>query len=115
VAVANGLVNAATILDEIVRGEKQYHIVEIMACPGGCIGGGGQPYPPRGMKAMDPELLALRAQALHAIDGQKTLRRSHENPAIQRLYADFLGEIGGPKAHELLHTRYAPKLPRGIR
>ena len=114
VAVANGLVNASTLLNRVYSGQREYHLIEVMACPGGCIGGGGQPYPPRGMKAMSPELLALRAQALYEIDSKKTLRRSHENPAIQRLYADFLGEVGGARAHELLHTHYAAKLPRGI-
>jgi len=113
--VANGLVNAAHILDKVVRGEKQFHIIEIMACPGGCIGGGGQPYPPRGMKALDPRLLEMRAHALYAIDKSKELRQSHENPAIKRVYDEFLGEPGGAKAHELLHTRYAARTPRGIR
>ena len=67
------------------------------------------------MKVLDPRLLALRAGALYAIDAAKTLRRSHENPAVKRLYAEFLGEPGSPKAHELLHTRYTARLPRGIR
>jgi NADP-reducing hydrogenase subunit HndD len=115
VGVANGLVNAAALLDQVVRGEKLFHVIEVMACPGGCIGGGGQPYPPRGMKSLDPALLQARAQALYSIDGSKELRRSHENPAIQELYAGFLGEPGGPKAHELLHTHYKARLPRGIR
>jgi NADP-reducing hydrogenase subunit HndD len=115
VGVANGLVNAASLLDQVVRGEKTFHLIEVMACPGGCIGGGGQPYPPRGMKSLDPELLHARAAALYSIDGSKKLRRSHENPAIQKLYAEFLGEPGGPKAHELLHTHYQVRLPRGIR
>jgi iron-only hydrogenase group A len=115
VGVANGLVNAATLLDRVVRGDKPFHLIEVMACPGGCIGGGGQPYPPRGMKSLDPELLRARADVLYSIDGSKELRRSHENPAVQKLYAEFLGEPGGPKAHELLHTHYHAKLPRGIR
>lgn len=115
VGVANGLVNAKTLLDRVLLGEKQYHIIEIMACPGGCIGGGGQPYPPRGYKILDPALLAKRAGALYQSDEARTLRRSHENPALKTIYADFLGEPGSPKAHELLHTTYQPKLPRGIR
>ncbi len=115
VGVANGLVNAKTLLDLVVNRERDFHIVEVMACPGGCIGGGGQPYPPRGFKILDPRLLRLRAQALYSIDGAKKLRRSHENPAITTLYDEFLGKPGGEKAHELLHTQYAPKLPRGIR
>lgn len=115
VGVANGLVNAKTLLDRVLRGEKQYHIIEIMACPGGCIGGGGQPYPPRGYKILDPALLAKRASALYQSDEARTLRRSHENPALKTIYENFLGEPGSPKAHELLHTTYQAKLPRGIR
>jgi iron-only hydrogenase group A len=115
VAVANGLVNAKTVLDRIISGEKQYHVIELMACPGGCIGGGGQPYPPTGWRVLDPHLLALRAKALYQIDGEKKLRRSHENPAILKLYEEYLGEPGSSKAHALLHTSYSARLPRGIR
>jgi iron-only hydrogenase group A len=115
VGIANGLVNAARLLEMASSGEKQFHLIEIMACPGGCIGGGGQPYPPPGMKAMDPELLRLRAQALYSIDSEKSVRRSSENRSVQKLYQDFLGSPGSPKAHELLHTHYVPRLPRGIR
>jgi iron only hydrogenase large subunit-like protein len=115
VGVANGLVNARTLLDRAASGEKQYHIIEVMACPGGCIGGGGQPYPPKGVKVLDDELLRARARALYGIDTAKTLRKSHENPDILKLYEDFLGEPGSHKAHELLHTRYRAKEPRGIR
>jgi len=115
IAVTNGLQNAKTVLDSIKSGEKKYHIVEIMACPGGCIMGGGQPYPPSGFDPLDSTLSAQRAKALYGIDGQKQLRRSHENPDIQQLYADFLGEPNGEKAHELLHTHYNARLPRGIR
>lgn len=115
VGVANGLTNAKTLLDKALRGETQFHVIEVMACPGGCIGGGGQPYPPKGVKVLDPELLRKRARALYAIDGVKKLRRSHENPAVKELYEKFLGEVGGEKAHALLHTHYHPRLPRGIR
>jgi iron-only hydrogenase group A len=115
VGVANGLVNAKVLLDHVVNRTKEFHIIEIMACPGGCIGGGGQPYPPRGFHILDPELLRLRARALYAIDGAKSLRRSHENPVLKTLYDEFLGAPGGEKAHALLHTHYASKLPRGIR
>jgi NADP-reducing hydrogenase subunit HndD len=115
VAVSNGITNAKKILKKVMAGKKQYHLIEIMACPGGCIGGGGQPYPPKGMKVLDPEIIRLRAKALYQIDKNKQLRRSHENPAIITLYNEFLGEKGGEKAHELLHTHYAAKLPRGIR
>lgn len=115
VGVANGLVNAKTLLDRVVSGKKNYHIIEIMACPGGCSGGGGQPYPPRGYKILDPRLLALRASALYKTDEQRPQRRSHENPAVKEIYDKFLGVPGSPKAHELLHTSYSAKLPRGIR
>jgi iron-only hydrogenase group A len=115
VAVANGLVNAKTLLDKVKSGEKQYHIIELMACPGGCIGGGGQPYPPAGTKVLDPAILEARARALYSIDSAKKLRKSHENPAVLRLYEEFLGQPGSPKAHELLHTCYAARLPRGIK
>ncbi len=115
VAVANGLQNAKTILDRVTKGEKQYHIIEVMACPGGCSGGGGQPYPPYGTYVLDHDLLLMRGKALYDIDGAKTLRRSHENPAIKKLYEDFLDRPGSPKAHELLHTHYASRLPRGIK
>ncbi len=115
VAVSNGLNNAKTLLDAVIQGERQYHLIEIMACPGGCVAGGGQPYPPDGMYVLDPELTRKRAQALYAIDAGKKLRKSHENPSIIRLYEKFLGEPNGHKSHELLHTSYNAKEPRGIR
>jgi iron-only hydrogenase group A len=115
VGVANGLANAKELLDKVVAGKEQFHIIEVMACPGGCIGGGGQPYPPRDMKVLDPRLLALRASALYSIDAKKRFRRSHENPAVKELYQKFLGEPGGHKAHDLLHTLYRARLPRGVK
>jgi iron only hydrogenase large subunit-like protein len=115
IAVSNGLNNAKHLLDKVARGEKEYHLIEIMACPGGCVGGGGQPYPPDGMHVLDPELTRLRAKALYRIDAGQSLRESHENPEVQRLYAEFLGEPNGAKSHELLHTSYAPKEPGGVR
>lgn len=115
VGVANGLTNAKQLLDAVVKGEKEYHIIEIMACPGGCIGGGGQPYPPEGYRILDKRLLAKRAEALYKIDQGKKVRSSGHNPAILNLYEEYLGEPGGEKAHRLLHTHYAPRLPRGIR
>jgi len=114
VAVANGLQNARTILEKIKSGEKQYHMIELMACPGGCIGGGGQPYPQNGHSVLDPELLKLRASALYSIDEAKTLRKSHENPDIKRLYDEYLKHPGSELAHSLLHTRYTHRFPRGI-
>lgn len=115
VAVANGLNNAKIILDKVKTGEKQYHLIELMACPGGCIGGGGQPYPPEGYYVLDKEINKLRAQALYSIDEGKKIRTSHNNPFIKQLYQDYLGEPGGDKAHHVLHTVYTPREPRGIK
>lgn len=114
VGVANGLTNAKILLDKVKAGE-QFHVLEIMACPGGCIGGGGQPYPPEGVKVLDPALLRKRASALYSIDSKKELRKSYENPAIEEVYSSYLGGPGTEKAHELLHTHYHARVPRGIR
>jgi len=115
VGVANGLTNAKILLDKVQQGQEQFHVIEVMACPGGCVGGGGQPYPPEGIKVLDPDLLRKRASALYSIDTDKTLRKSYENPAVEELYDTFLGGPGSEKAHELLHTHYHARLPRGIR
>ena len=115
IAVSNGLTNAKRILDAVKKGEKPYHLIEIMACPGGCIMGGGQPYPPLDHDPLDPETARTRAKALYDIDAGKQLRRSHENPAIEHLYTEFLGEPNSEKAHQLLHTHYNARMPRGIR
>lgn len=101
IAVAHGLGNARTLLENIRAGKAEYHAIEIMACPGGCIGGGGQPY----LKG-DSDILAKRAEAIYGEDRSKTLRKSHENPEIIKLYEEYLGEPYGEKAHELLHTHY---------
>ena len=116
-AIANGLVNAKTVLDRVISGEKEYHIVEVMACPGGCVGGGGQPYPnpTHGYSILDPDLALKRAAALYSIDSHKEIRRSHENKAVQQLYKEFLGLPGGEMAHKLLHTSYKPRARRGIK
>ena len=115
IAVSNGLANAKKLLDRVISGEKIYHLIEIMACPGGCVAGGGQPYPPEGMYVLDPSLTALRAKALYSIDEEKEVRRSHKNKEILKLYEEFLEQPNGHKAHELLHTHYTPKEPRGVR
>ena len=99
--MANGLTNAKILLDKVRAGKEQFHVIEVMACPGGCIGGGGQPYPPEGVKVLDPELLRKRAAALYPIDSGKKLRKSYENPAIDEVYSTFLGGPGygtGPPA-----------------
>lgn len=115
VAVSNGLNNAKILLDRVASGESNYHLIEIMACPGGCVAGGGQPYPPEGTYVLDPELTRKRSRALYAIDGAKTLRMSHENPEIAQLYDEFIGEPNGHKSHELLHTTYQARKPRGVK
>jgi iron only hydrogenase large subunit-like protein len=114
VAVAHGLGNAHAVLDIARKEPDKYHFIEVMGCPGGCIGGGGQPYAGSNSVPLDKKALAARAQALYSNDRQKTIRRSHENPEIQRLYREFLGRPLGEKSHELLHTHYGPKKPRGI-
>jgi NADP-reducing hydrogenase subunit HndD len=114
IAVANGLRNARTILEKVKSGEKAYHLVELMACPGGCIGGGGQPYPQNGRYVLDQEILKIRASGLYRIDAGKALRKSHENPDILKLYDEYLKQPGSEKARQLLHTRYTPRFPRGI-
>jgi iron-only hydrogenase group A len=115
VGVANGLENAKTILEKVKADKNSFHVIEVMACPGGCIGGGGQPYPEGKYRVLDPELLRKRASALYSIDTAKQLRKSYDNPAIGEVYDQFLVEPGSEIAHRLLHTSYRPKLPRGIR
>jgi iron-only hydrogenase group A len=115
IAVANGLNNAKAVMEKVINGEEKFHLIEIMACPGGCVGGGGQPYPPAGTYVLDPELTHSRARALYSIDSGQELRKSHKNPEIIQLYEDFLGEPNGSKSHELLHTTYTPSERRGIR
>ena len=104
IGIAHGLGNARKLLNEVREGKSTYHAIEIMACPGGCIGGGGQPY-----HHGQSDILRKRARALYTEDERKTLRKSHENPQIVRIYDEFLGEPGSPKAHELLHTHYFDK------
>lgn len=114
VAVAHGLGNANRLLEIVRQDPNRYHFIEIMGCPGGCIGGGGQPYAGINSIPLDEEALKKRAQALYDIDRQKTIRRAHNNPDVRRLYKEFLGKPLSEKSHELLHTHYTAKLPRGI-
>ena len=104
VGIAHGLGNARRLLNEIREGKNEYHVIEIMACPGGCIGGGGQP-----MHHGNAEILQARTRALYAEDAAKPLRKSHENPFIQQLYEEYLGKPMSEKAHALLHTHYFNK------
>ena len=106
VAVASGLANAQEVLRRVKAGEASYHFIEIMACPGGCLGGGGQP---RAAGMSGEEAKQYRLKGIYGIDRKKTLRKSHENPAVQKLYEDFLGEVGGELAHDILHTHYSDR------
>lgn len=100
VAVASGLANARKILDDIALGRSDIQFVEIMSCPGGCIGGGGQPY------GTDLDAVRSRMQSLYKIDRDETVRFSHENESIKKLYEEFLGKPLGHESHRLLHTDY---------
>ncbi len=101
IGIAHGLGNARKLLDDVRSGKSKFHAIEVMACPGGCIGGGGQP-----LHHGNSEIIKARAEALYAEDRRKPLRKSHENPFIIKLYEEFLGEPNGEKAHHLLHTSY---------
>lgn len=105
VAIVNGLSNAAKIMDMIRDGKAKYHFIEIMACPGGCINGGGQPIHDAKTKAM-LDIPKLRREALYKADKELPIRKSHENPAIKKIYDEFLERPGSHIAHELLHTTY---------
>ena len=108
VAVASGLGNAKIIMDKIRAGESKYHFVEIMACPGGCVNGGGQPRHAARIRNQY-DIKKLRAGALYSLDSKMPLRKSHENPSIKKLYEEFLGEPGGHKAHHILHTTFVQR------
>jgi len=104
IGIAHGLGNARKLLEQVVAGESEYHAIEIMACPGGCIGGGGQP-----LHHGDSNVIKARAAALYREDEGKPIRKSHENPEIIKLYEEFLGKPMSEKAHKLLHTHYFDK------
>lgn len=108
VAIASGLANARKIIEGIKSGEKDYTFVEIMACPGGCINGGGQPYVHDEVRN-SVDLKTLRAQALYDYDAESAVRCSHENTTVTKLYEEFFGEPNSHKAHELLHTTYVER------
>lgn len=103
VAVAHGLSNARQLMDKVKSGEANYHFIEVMGCPGGCLGGGGQPIP------TSPEIRKKRAEAIYSEDESKVIRKSHENPEITEVYKQFLGEPLSHKSHDLLHTHYKPR------
>lgn len=103
VAIAHGLVNANKIMDMVRKGEANYHFVEIMACPGGCLGGGGQPIP------TNAEIRNNRMKAIYSEDEHMVLRKSHLNPEVIAIYKDFLGKPNSKVSHELLHTHYVER------
>ncbi|MGM0509025.1 MAG: NADH-dependent [FeFe] hydrogenase, group A6 [Fusobacteriota bacterium] len=104
IGIAHGLGNARELLNKVQSGEENFHAIEVMACPGGCIGGGGQPY-----HGGDVDILKERTKAIYNEDKGKKIRKSHENPAIKELYETYLGKPMSEKAHHLLHTEYFPK------
>lgn len=108
VAVASGLENARKLLDDVKAGKANYHFIEIMACPGGCVNGGGQPHQPASVRNFT-DIRALRANALYQQDVEMKVRKSHKNPSIQKLYDEFLEKPGSHKAHHLLHTTYVKR------
>ena len=108
VAVASGLSNARQIMDKVRNGKADYHFVEIMCCPGGCVNGGGQPQVHADIRNYE-DVKAARAKALYDNDAAKSIRKSHENPSIKKLYEEFLGEPGSESAHHILHTSYVKR------
>jgi NADP-reducing hydrogenase subunit HndD len=109
IGIAHGLGNARKLLEDVRSGKSKYHAIEVMACPGGCIGGGGQP-----LHHGHSEVIKARAAALYEEDRNKPIRKSHENPFIKMLYEEYLGEPGSEKAHHLLHTQYFDKKKKVI-
>ena len=108
VAVASSTGAATKLLDSVRRGEKNYTFIEVMGCPGGCINGGGQPIVSSTLRE-SVDYKALRASALYNEDLAKPIRKSHEAPAIQKLYDEYFGKPNSHKAHELLHTTYTAR------
>ena len=96
------------LLDKIKAGEAEYHFVEVMACPGGCVNGGGQPIQPASVR-FDLDLRAERAKALYEEDQGSTMRRSHQNPRVLKMYEEYFEKPGGHKSHKLLHTHYVAR------
>ena len=102
--IVSGLGNARKVMDEVSKGNSKYHIIEVMACPGGCVAGGGQPY-----HKGDYEIIKKRIEGLYNIDSSKNVRKSHKNPSIITLYEEFLGEPHSDTAYKYLHTHFFDK------
>ena len=102
--IVSGLGNARKVMDEVAKGNSKYHIIEVMACPGGCVAGGGQPY-----HKGDYEIIKKRIEGLYNIDSSKNVRKSHKNPSIITLYEEFLGEPHSDTAYKYLHTHFFDK------
>jgi len=107
-AVAHGTANAKALLEKVKSGEKEYHFIEVMGCPGGCVTGGGQPIVPAQVQ-MEIDVRKARAAAIYDEDRSLPVRKSHENPSVKKVYEEFLGEPNSKKAHDLLHTHYTPR------
>ena len=114
VAVASGLSNAHKLLESVKSGEKSYHFIEIMGCPGGCVNGGGQPVQSAVVRSF-VDLKSARAKSLYEQDKNLPLRKSHENPVLKKIYEEYLGEPGGHTAHQILHTSYVDRSARVIK
>lgn len=112
VAVASGLGNARQLLEKVKAGEADYHFIEIMGCPGGCVNGGGQPQV-SGTVRNTVDVQGIRAKVLYDNDAAKTIRKSHENPSIKKVYEEYFGEPGSHRAHEVLHTAYVKRSVNG--
>lgn len=108
VAVASGLANARKIMEDVRAGKADYHFIEIMSCPGGCVNGGGQPIKSAFVRNNE-DVKAVRAKAIYDTDKNMKLRKSHENEAIKQIYSEYFGEPNSHRAHEVLHTKYAPR------
>ncbi len=105
VCVASGLANARQVLENVKSGKKQYHFIEIMCCPGGCVNGGGTPYIDYDKVSRD-EVVKLRSKALYKNDAKKEYRKSHKNPSVIKIYKEFFEKPNSHKAHEILHRSY---------
>ena len=108
IAVVSGLKNARTLLEKVEKGEESFALIEVMACPGGCVNGGGQPIVPSSVRNWT-DIRVARAKALYDEDASKTLRKSHLNPEIKAIYEEYLGKPNSHKAHEILHTTYVKR------